>query len=75
VSAEQSPTGVPELFFGGAHSGTMPFWEFECANPLNHLTNMDLCSCFNQYQKESVVNSSADHDQITMNIYIIITVP
>jgi len=40
VSAEESPTGVPGLFFGGAHSGTMSFWEFECTNPVEAVERM-----------------------------------
>ena len=34
VTAEQSPSGKAGIFFGGAHSGTMSFWEFECATPV-----------------------------------------
>lgn len=34
VTAEKSPTGKAGIFFGGAHSGTMSFWEFECTTPV-----------------------------------------
>lgn len=34
VSAAESPTGKAGIFFGGAHSGTVSFWEFECTNPV-----------------------------------------
>jgi hypothetical protein len=34
ASAAESPTGKAGIFFGGAHSGTVSFWEFECANPV-----------------------------------------
>lgn len=30
VPPEESPTGKAGLMFGGAHSGTLSFWEFEC---------------------------------------------
>jgi hypothetical protein len=33
--AEKSPTGVLVMFFGGAHSGTMSWWEFECTSPVD----------------------------------------
>jgi hypothetical protein len=33
--AEKSPTGVAGMFFGGAHSGTMSWWEFECTSPVD----------------------------------------
>lgn len=29
---EESPTGKAALMFGGAHSGTLSYWEFECEN-------------------------------------------
>lgn len=32
--AEKSPTGKAGIFFGGAHSGTMSWWEFECTSPV-----------------------------------------
>jgi len=32
VPPEESPTGKAALMFGGAHSGTLSFWEFECEN-------------------------------------------
>jgi hypothetical protein len=32
--ADKSPTGRPGIFFGGAHSGTMSWWEFECTSPV-----------------------------------------
>lgn len=34
ASAAESPTGKAGIFFGGAHSGTVSFWEFECTNPV-----------------------------------------
>ena len=32
--ADKSPTGKAGIFFGGAHSGTMSWWEFECTSPV-----------------------------------------
>ena len=32
--AAKSPTGKDGIFFGGAHSGTMSWWEFECETPV-----------------------------------------
>ena len=32
VPPEESPTGKAAIIFGGAHSGTISFWEFECEN-------------------------------------------
>lgn len=34
VPAEESPTGKAGIMFGGAHSGTISFWEFECTAPV-----------------------------------------
>ena len=34
VPADKSPTGKAGIFFGGAHSGTMSWWEFECTSPV-----------------------------------------
>jgi len=34
LDAESSPSGVAGVLFGGAWSGTMSFWEFECPAPL-----------------------------------------
>ena len=34
VTAEHSPTGKDGIIFGGAISGTLSFWEFECTIPV-----------------------------------------
>lgn len=35
VNAEESPTGKAGVLFGGAISGTISFWEFECRNDVS----------------------------------------
>jgi hypothetical protein len=40
ASAAESPTGKAGIFFGGAHSGTVSFWEFECTNPVQSVDRL-----------------------------------
>lgn len=35
VPANESPTGKDAMMFGGAHSGTLSFWEFECTESVD----------------------------------------
>ena len=34
LTPQQSPTGQAGILFGGAISGTLSFWEFECTTPI-----------------------------------------
>lgn len=41
VPAKESPTGKAGIMFGGAHSGTLSFWEFECQDPVDPVDPSD----------------------------------
>lgn len=38
VPANESPTGLAGIMFGGAHSGTLSFYEFVCMEPVDPVT-------------------------------------
>jgi hypothetical protein len=38
VPANESPTGLAGIMFGGAHSGTLSFYEFVCTEPVDPVT-------------------------------------
>jgi hypothetical protein len=38
VPANESPSGLAGIMFGGAHSGTLSFYEFECTEPVDPVT-------------------------------------
>jgi hypothetical protein len=40
VPANESPTGLAGIMFGGAHSGTLSFYEFECSQAVDPVTTV-----------------------------------
>jgi hypothetical protein len=48
VSAGESPTGKAGIFFGGAHSGTVSFWEFECTSPVQAVDRLFVGNAINR---------------------------
>lgn len=44
LSSEESPTGKAAILFGGAYSGTLSYWEFECFEDDEHRWGAELKS-------------------------------
>merc|ERR1712150_113368 len=55
VTAKQSPTGKDGIIFGGAISGTLSFWEFECTIPVEAVREN---VCFAEEESLSLVKDS-----------------
>jgi hypothetical protein len=44
LSKEDAPNGVPAILFGGAFSGTLSYWEFECVEEEEEKSLLDIFS-------------------------------
>ena len=58
VNAEHSPTGKDGIFFGGAISGSISFWEFECSNPVPAIERENICSAMSSSVSEGSMSTS-----------------
>ena len=53
VEGRHSPTGKPGILFGGAISGTLSFWEFECSTEVAAEEREITCSAESSPEEES----------------------
>lgn len=63
VPPEESPTGKAAFIFGGAHSGTLSFWEFECNTEIAAVETVFVGEQNEEEQDTPVVSSSSDSEQ------------
>jgi len=61
VQAQYSPSGNDGIIFGGAVSGTLSFWDFQCTAPLKKkpvaAVNTDMCHVHTHHHEQSHGNS------------------